>query len=92
MNNDELTTTLVAPFEGAADLQTVLVPAEVGEKKPLNIPLDMPNATGVAAGLMKVCCRSCSYTMRVTQKWIDKAIPKCPSPDRELCGKEMEVA
>ena len=40
----------------------------------------------------KVCCRSCSYTMRVTQKWIDTAIPKCPSPDCELFDEEMEVA
>jgi hypothetical protein len=44
------------------------------------------------ARLKKVCCRSCSYTMRVTQKWIDTAIPKCPSPDCELFDEEMEVA
>jgi hypothetical protein len=44
------------------------------------------------ARLKKVYCRSCSYTMRVTQKWIDTAIPKCPSLDCELCGEEMEVA
>jgi hypothetical protein len=44
------------------------------------------------ARLKKVCCRSCSYTMRVTQKWIDTAIPKCPSPDCEMHGEEMEVA
>ncbi len=44
------------------------------------------------ARLKKVCCPSCSYTMRVTQKWIDTAIPKCPSPDCEWSGKEMEIA
>ena len=44
------------------------------------------------ARLKKVYCRSCSYTMRVTQKWIVTAIPKCPSLDCELCGEEMEVA
>ena len=44
------------------------------------------------ARLKKVRCRSCSYTMRVTQKWIDTAVPKCPSPDCEMCGEEMEVA
>lgn len=42
--------------------------------------------------LKKVCCSSCSYTVRVTQKWIDAAVPKCPSPDCELFGEEMEVA
>ena len=44
------------------------------------------------ARLKKVCCRSCSYTMRVTHKWIDTAIPKCPSPDCEMCGEEMDLA
>jgi hypothetical protein len=44
------------------------------------------------ARLKKVCCRSCSYTMRVTQKWIDTAVPTCPSPDCESYGEEMEVA
>jgi hypothetical protein len=42
--------------------------------------------------LKKVYCPSCSYTMRVTQKWIDTAIPTCPSPDCEMVGEEMEVA
>jgi hypothetical protein len=44
------------------------------------------------ARLKKVCCRSCNYTMRVTQKWIDTAVPTCPSPDCDLFGEEMEVA
>ena len=42
--------------------------------------------------LKKVHCPSCDYTMRVTQKWIDTAIPKSPSPDCEMHGEEMEVA
>jgi hypothetical protein len=42
--------------------------------------------------LKKVHCSTCSYTMRVTQKWIDTAVPKCPSPDCEMYGEEMEVA
>ena len=42
--------------------------------------------------LKNVTCRSCSYTMRVTEKWMDKAVPKCPSPDCDLFGEEMEVA
>lgn len=36
--------------------------------------------------LLKVCCPSCEYTVRVTQKWIDVGLPVCP------CGEEMEVA
>jgi predicted SprT family Zn-dependent metalloprotease len=42
--------------------------------------------------LKKVVCSSCEYTMRVTQKWIDTAIPRCPSPDCHMFGEEMEVA
>ncbi len=42
--------------------------------------------------LKKVVCPSCDYTMRVTQKWIDTAIPKCPSADCDMVGEEMEVA
>jgi len=39
--------------------------------------------------LLKVYCDCCGYTMRITQKWLDIAIPKCPSPDCEDC--EMTV-
>jgi predicted SprT family Zn-dependent metalloprotease len=42
--------------------------------------------------LKKVYCSSCEYTMRVTQKWLETAIPSCPSPDCELYGEEMDVA
>lgn len=42
--------------------------------------------------LKKVVCSSCRYTMRVTRKWIDTAVPTCPSPDCDMVGEEMEVA
>jgi hypothetical protein len=42
--------------------------------------------------LKKVVCSSCHYTMRVTRKWIDTAVPTCPSPDCDMVGEEMEVA
>jgi predicted SprT family Zn-dependent metalloprotease len=42
--------------------------------------------------LKKVICPSCDYTMRVTKKWIDTAVPRCPSPECDLFGAEMEVA
>ena len=60
----------------------------LGKALPVIIGAPKPQPTR----LKKVCCRSCSYTMRVTQKWIDTAIPKCPSPDCELGGEEMEIA
>lgn len=44
------------------------------------------------ARLKKVFCSACAYTMRVTQKWINTAVPQCPSPDCEMYGEEMEVA
>lgn len=52
----------------------------------------MPARKVQSTRLKKVYCSSCDYTMRVTQKWIETAIPKCPSPDCELCGEEMDVA
>lgn len=42
--------------------------------------------------LKKVVCSSCQYTMRVTRKWIDIAVPKCPFPECDLFGAEMDVA
>ena len=42
--------------------------------------------------LKKVFCPSCEYTMRVTQKWLETAVPTCPSPDCDLFGEQMEVA
>jgi hypothetical protein len=35
--------------------------------------------------LLKVCCPSCGYTVRVTQKWVSVGLPICP------CGEEMRV-
>jgi hypothetical protein len=42
--------------------------------------------------LKKVFCPSCKYTMRVTQKWLETAVPNCPSPDCGVFGERMEVA
>jgi hypothetical protein len=41
--------------------------------------------------LVKVVCSACEYTMRVTRKWIDVAIPTCPNPECDLRTGEMEV-
>jgi hypothetical protein len=42
--------------------------------------------------LLKVSCPSCEYTIRVTHKWIEVAIPACPAPDCNLFGERMEVS
>lgn len=42
--------------------------------------------------LIKVCCPSCEYTVRMAQKWIDVGVPSCPNPDCEQNGGELEVA
>jgi len=36
--------------------------------------------------LKRVECPDCQYLMRITNRWLAKAVPKCP-----LCNKEMEV-
>lgn len=29
--------------------------------------------------LLKACCTSCGYTVRVTKRWADKGLPVCPT-------------
>lgn len=41
--------------------------------------------------LLKVHCPGCGYTTRITQKWIDVAVPTCPNEDCDNHGNEMEV-
>jgi hypothetical protein len=42
--------------------------------------------------LVKVSCPSCQYSMRVTHKWIEVAIPMCPAPGCIQFNEQMEVA
>jgi hypothetical protein len=42
--------------------------------------------------LVKVSCPSCQYSMRVTHKWIEVAIPTCPAPGCIQFNEQMEVA
>jgi hypothetical protein len=37
--------------------------------------------------MKKVECEGCGYTVRTTQKWLDVAVPGCPT-----CDQEMRVA
>ena len=37
--------------------------------------------------LLKGCCPSCGYTVRITQKWVDIATPTCP-----IDGDEMLIS
>lgn len=44
---------------------------------------------GSSTRLIKVYCPECGYTMRVTRKWLEAAVPRCP-----VCfwrREEMEV-
>lgn len=36
--------------------------------------------------LIKVMCAACGYTMRITRKWLEVAVPDCPD-----CGRRMKV-
>jgi hypothetical protein len=35
--------------------------------------------------LLKACCPSCGYTVRLTQKWADQGMPTCP------CGDDLAI-
>jgi len=35
--------------------------------------------------MLKLCCPSCGYTVRTTQKWVDRGMPVCP------CGDTLTV-
>lgn len=41
--------------------------------------------------LIKACCECCEYTVRVTQKWIDVAVPTCPNPECDGFEEAMLV-
>lgn len=42
--------------------------------------------------LLKVFCPGCDYTLRITQKWIDIAVPACPVDICDRYETPMEVA
>jgi hypothetical protein len=44
-----------------------------------------------ATRLIKVWCPECEYTTRITQKWIDVALPTCPNEECEAHGDAMQV-
>jgi len=41
--------------------------------------------------LIKAACPDCGYTIRITRKWLERAIPRCPDVDCEGYDMEMEV-
>jgi len=41
--------------------------------------------------LIRVRCLGCGYAMRVTQRWLDIAVPVCPNPRCDERGATMEV-
>jgi hypothetical protein len=34
--------------------------------------------------LLKCECAECGYTVRITKKWLDVAMPVCPTDDQEM--------
>ena len=52
-----------------------MCPSDAGKPKP-------------GSRLVKVFCPECDYVMRITQKWIDVAIPCCPNED---CARHTEL-
>jgi hypothetical protein len=40
--------------------------------------------------LKKVSCKVCEYTVRMTQKWIDVALPNCPMDHGKMSVEEAE--
>ena len=41
--------------------------------------------------MIKAQCRECEYTVRLSQKWIEVAVPTCPNPECEQQSESMEV-
>jgi len=39
---------------------------------------------------LKVSCADCGYTIRITKKWIEVALPCCPNPECDNQGEPME--
>lgn len=74
--------------------------AQIGERL-LKTLGKYPHASlkgGVSSGpakqstrLLKVFCRDCDYTMRITHKWLVIGTPNCPNADCTRAGKAMEV-
>lgn len=77
----KLTETNVGP-----DLEPVLkdIATELGPYP--HVRLNLGSVKKQTTRLKKVACPKCDYTIRVTDKWIDKGLPTCP------CGTKMEVA
>lgn len=41
--------------------------------------------------MRKACCESCNYTVRVSTKWIEVAVPTCPNVDCAAYEHDMHV-
>jgi hypothetical protein len=49
--------------------------------------LALPVKTTQATRMLKACCPSCGYTVRLTQKWVAKGLPICGT-----CGEGFALA
>ncbi|RLB40896.1 MAG: hypothetical protein DRH30_07920 [Deltaproteobacteria bacterium] len=50
---------------------------------------DKPKTQGTR--MIKVACKTCEYTVRTTQKWIDIGLVTCPNPECDDYQVEMEA-
>jgi hypothetical protein len=48
--------------------------------------LALPVKTTQATRMLKACCPSCGYTVRLTQKWVSKGLPICGT-----CGEGFKL-
>lgn len=46
--------------------------------KDASVPAGLVPVKPGGTRLLKVYCPSCGYTVRVTKRWLDKAVPVCP--------------
>lgn len=54
--------------------------------------LDSSNRKKQGTRMIKAECGCCGYTIRLTRKWLEVAIPVCPDPECEEFTLEMEIS
>lgn len=54
--------------------------------------LDSSNRKKQGTRMIKGECECCGYTVRLTRKWLDVAIPRCPDQDCDAFSLELEIS
>jgi hypothetical protein len=55
---------------------------------PLSLISDKPKP---GSRLIKAECPTCGYNVRITRKWIDIGVPRCPNPECEESETSLEI-